>query len=177
MSEKPPVAVTTKSDLRHFREYVAAAIAMIVVLGTVVMLITALRYVRYVDSSDQFTRVKDLLLIINPLLGVVIGYYFNKVSTEARAESAEATAQSAALNAQQASAARNTAEAEAQAAKNKAEEAITTLSAVSQAVEKVLPQVPAPVPGVLKAGEEGLPVADARLELQVALARARRLIG
>jgi len=174
MSEKPPVAVTTKSDLRHFREYVAAAIAVIVVLGTVVMLITALRYV---SSSDQFTRVKDLLLIINPLLGVVIGYYFNKVSTEARAESAEATAQSAALNAQQASEARNAAETEAQAARTEAEEAITTLSAVSQAAEKVLPQVPAPAPGVLKAGEESLPVEDARLELQVALARAKRLIG
>lgn len=170
MSEKPSV----KSDLRRFREYVAAAIAVIVVLGTVVMLITALCYV---DSSDQFAHVKDLLLIINPLLGVVIGYYFNKVSTEARAESAEATAQSAALSAQQATEARNAAETEAQAAKSKAEEAVATLSAVSQAAEKVLPQVPAPAPGVLKAGEEGLPVEDARLELQVALARAKRLIG
>ncbi len=170
MSEKPP----TKLDLRHFREYVAAAIAVIVVLGTVMMLITALRYV---SSSDQFTRVKDLLLVINPLLGVVIGYYFNKVSTEARAESAEATAKSTALSAQQAATARNTAEAEAQAAKSKAEEATTILSAVSQAAEKVLPQVPAPAPGVLKAGAEGLPVEDARLELQVALARAKRLIG
>ena len=173
MSEKPPVAITTNADLRHFREYVAAAIAMIVILGTVVMLIMALRYV---DSSEQFARVKDLLLVVNPLLGVVIGYYFNKVSTEARAESAEATAQSAALSAQQASEARNTAEAEAQAAKSQAEEAITTLSAVSQAAEKVLPQVPAPVPGVLKAGEEGAPVADDRLELRVALARAKQLI-
>ncbi|MEA3397659.1 MAG: hypothetical protein U9R05_09390 [Chloroflexota bacterium] len=174
MSEKPPVAVTTNPDLRHFREYVAAAIAVIVVLGTVVMLITALRYV---NSSDQFTRVKDLLLIINPLLGVVIGYYFNKVSTEARAESAEATAQSAALNAQQASEARNSAETEAQTAKTEAEEAMSTLSAVSQAAEKVLSQAPAPAPGMLKAGDEGLPVEDARLELQVALARAKRIIG
>ena len=172
MSEKPSEANT--SDLRHFREYVAAAIAMIVILGTVVMLIMALRYV---NSSEQFARVKDLLLIINPLLGVVIGYYFNKVSTEARAESAEATAQSAALNAQQASEARNIAETEAQAAKSKAEEAVATLSAVSQAAEKVLTQVPVPAPGVLKAGDEGQPVEDARLELQVALARAKRITG
>lgn len=170
MSEKPKVP--TDSGLRHFREYVAAGIAIVIIVGTIVMMVLALGYV---DSSDQFARAKDLLLIINPLLGVVIGYYFNKVSTEARAESAEATAQSAALSAQQATEARNAAEAKAQAAKTEAEEAMSTLSAVSQAAEKVLSQAPAP--GVLRVGEEGEPVEDARLELQVALARAKRVIG
>jgi uncharacterized membrane protein len=174
MSEKPPVEVAADSGLRRFREYVAAMIAVIVILGTIVMMIIALRYV---NSSDQFSRAKDLLLLINPLLGVVIGYYFNKVSTEARAESAEKTAQSAALNAQQAAEARNAAEAEAQAARSEAEEAMSTLSAVSQAAEKVLSQVPAPATGVLRVGEEGEPVEDVRLELQVALARAKRFIG
>ena len=172
MSEKPSVEVTTDPGLRRFREYVAAAIAVLVILGTIVMMIVALRYV---GSSDQFARVKDLLLIVNPLLGVVIGYYFNKVSTEARAESAESTAQSATMSAQQATEARNVAEAEAQAAKSEAEEALSTLSEVSQAAEKVLSQAPAP--GVLRVGEEGEPVEDARLELQVALARAKRITG
>jgi hypothetical protein len=37
----------------------------------------------------MFARAKDLLLFINPILGVVIGYYFNKASTEGRAEQAE----------------------------------------------------------------------------------------
>jgi uncharacterized membrane protein len=171
MSEKQ---VSVDSGLRRFREYVAAGIAIVIIVGTLVMMVMALGYV---DSSDQFARAKDLLLIINPLLGVVIGYYFNKVSTEARAESAEATAQSAALNAQQADAARNAAEAKAQAARTEAEEAMSTLSAVSQAAEKVLSQAPAPAPGVLRVGEEGEPVEDARLELQVALARARRVTG
>lgn len=69
------------------------------------------------------------LLIVNPLLGVVIGYYFNKVSTEARAESTESTAQSATMSAQQATEARNAAEAEAQAARSEAEEALCRLSA------------------------------------------------
>lgn len=172
MSEKPSAKGPADSGLRHFREYVAAGIAIVIIVGTIVMMVLALGYV---DSSDQFARAKDLLLIINPLLGVVIGYYFNKVSTEARAESAEATAQSAALSAQQATEARNAAEAKAQAAKTEAEEAMSTLSAVSQAAEKVLSQAPAP--GVLRVGEEGEPVEDARLELQVALARAKRVIG
>jgi hypothetical protein len=174
MSEKPPVEVPADPGLRRFREYVAAAIAVIVILGTIVMMIIALRYT---NSSDQFARIKDLLLIVNPLLGVVIGYYFNKVSTEARAESAEATAQSATLNAQQATEARDVAEAEAQAAMIEAEEARSTLSEVSQAAEKVLSQVPATAPGVLGVGEEGEPVEDARLELRVALARAKRIIS
>lgn len=174
MSEKPSVGVPAGSGLRRFREYVAAGIAIVIIVGTLVMMVMALRYV---DSSDQFARAKDLLLIINPLLGVVIGYYFNKVSTEARAESAEATAQSAALNAQQATEARNAAEAKAQAARTEAEEAMSTLSAVSQAAEKVLSQAPATAPGVLRVGGEGEPVEDARLELQVALARAKRVIG
>ncbi len=174
MSEKPPVEVTADPGLRRFREYVAAVIAVIVVLGTIVMMVIALFYV---GSSDQFSRVKDMLLLVNPLLGVVIGYYFNKVSTEARAESAEMTAQSAALNAQQAAEARNVADAEAQAARIEAREAQSVLVEVSQAAEKVLSQVPAPAPGVLRVGEEGEPVEDARLELQVALARAKRIIS
>jgi len=174
MPEKPPIEVAADPGLRRFREYVAAAIAVIVILGTIVMMIVALFYI---NSTDQFSRVKDLLLIVNPLLGVVIGYYFNKVSTEARAESAETTAQSATLNAQQATEARNAAEAKAQAARSEAEEAKSTLGEVSQAAEKVLSQVPAPAPGVLRVGEEGEPVENARLELQVALARAKRIIS
>jgi len=172
MSEKPSATGSADCGLRRFREYVAAGIAIAIIVGTIVMMITALGYVGF---SDQFARVKDLLLIVNPLLGVVIGYYFNKVSTEARAESAEATAQSAALSAQQATEARNAAETEAQAARTEAEEAMSTLSAVSQAAEKVLSQ--APVTRTLGVGEEGEPVEDARLELQVALARAKRVTG
>lgn len=168
MSEKPSVEATSDRALRRFREYVTAAIALIVILGTIVMMIVALCY------SSTFDQVKDLLLVINPILGVVIGYYFATKSTEARAESAEATAQSAALNAQQATEARNAADAEAQAATIEAQEATAVLTEVSQAAEKVLSQAPATAPGVLRVGEEGEPVKDARLELEVALARAKR---
>jgi len=47
----------------------------------------------------QYARVKDLLLFINPLLGVIIGYYFNKVSSDLRAETAEMAARTASVTA------------------------------------------------------------------------------
>ena len=74
--------------LRRFREYVTAALAGIVVLGTMVMVAFAFASV---NVPDTFNRAKDLLLFLNPLVGLVIGYYFSKVSSEGRAESAEAT--------------------------------------------------------------------------------------
>ena len=174
------------STLRRFREYVAAGIAVLVVLGTFGMLIAAFAYI---ESNESFARVKDLLLIVNPFLGVVIGYYFNKVSTEARAESAENTARTATASAQQAvtraEVAENTAQAaqaDAQqattardAAEAKAQTAIATLSDVQEAAEKVLAQPSAPISGVL--GEEAPPANDGRAELRAALERAKRVIG
>jgi hypothetical protein len=182
MSEpRPP----TPDDvgLRRFREYVAAGIALLVVLSTFGMLVAAFSYI---ESNESFARVKDLLLIVNPFLGVVIGYYFNKVSTEARAESAENTARTATANAQQAvtraEVAENTAQAaqaDAQqaaaardAAETKAQTAVATLSDMQEAAEKVLAQSS---PAVL--GEEAPSVNDARAELRAALERARRVTG
>jgi hypothetical protein len=180
-----PTSTSVDTTLRRFREYVAAGIAVLVVLGTFGMLIAAFSYI---ESDESFGRVKDLLLIVNPFLGVVIGYYFNKVSTEARAESAESTARTATANAQQAvtraEVAENTAQAataDAQqaatardAAEAKVQTAIATLSDVQEAAEKVLAQ-PAPAPAVL--GDEAPPIDDGRAELRAALERAKRTIG
>jgi hypothetical protein len=173
------------ASLRRFREYVAAGIALLVVLGTFGMLIAAFWYI---DSNETFARVKDLLLIVNPFLGVVIGYYFNKVSTEARAESAENTARTATASAQQAvtraEVAENTAQtaqADAQmaaaardAAASKAQTAVATLSDVQEAAEKVLAQ-PLPAPAVLGADESSSAAEEARAALRAALERARRM--
>lgn len=173
------------ASLRRFREYVAAGIALLVVLGTFGMLVAAFWHI---DSNESFARVKDLLLIVNPFLGVVIGYYFNKVSTEARAESAENTARTATASAQQAvtraEVAENTAQAaqtDAQqaaiardAAETKAQTVIATLSDVQEAAEKVLAKS-APAPAVL--GAEAQPSDDGRAELRAALERAKRVIG
>ena len=156
-SSSAPVDTT----LRRFRESVAAGIALLVVLGTFGMLIAAFAYI---ENDEAFARVKDLLLIVNPILGVVIGYYFNKTSTEARAES---TARTATASAQQAATARDAAEVKAQTA-------MSTLSDLQGAAEKMLAQS-APASGVLGAEEQ--PSDDARAELRVALERAKRVTG
>ena len=161
MSDAPSSA-PVDTTLRRFREFVAAGIALLVVLGTFGMLIAAFAYI---ENDEAFARVKDLLLIVNPILGVVIGYYFNKTSTEARAESAESTARTATASAQQAVAARDTAEAKAQTA-------IATLSDLQEAAENVLTQS---APAVLGAEEQ--PNDVGRAELRAALERAKRVMG
>lgn len=95
-----PVTIGSVDDnLRRFREYVAAGIAGMVILGAVILVIMGMFYT---DDANRFSRVKDLINIMTPLLTFVLGYYFNKTSTEARAEKAEMTAQSAVTTAQKA---------------------------------------------------------------------------
>ena len=179
MSEKPPAqpAVGPEPDpvVRRLREFVSAGIALVIILGGVIMLVQAFSYL---SSPEEFDRVKDLLLFINPLLGVVVGYYFNRAVSEPRAEKAETAATAAMATAQNASAAQNQAEAETEAAKGEAKEVKEALKELDDAAEKMMLQVPAPSMGVLGVDEEtGEPAAaEARLELQMALRHARRFI-
>jgi hypothetical protein len=159
--------------MRRLREFVSAGIAILIILGTLIMMIQAFNHL---SIPEEFARVKDLLLFINPLLGVVIGYYFNKVTSEARAETAETTAKTAMATAQQAGEARNQAEAEAKEAKQKAEETKEVLRDMGQAAEKLMAQS-APAVGVLGLEDETTgPVEDPRLELKLAWGRAQRLL-
>lgn len=80
---------------RWVKESVTALIAIVLVGCLVFMIRQAFQSLGSAQSDTSFDRLKDLLLFINPLVGVVIGYYFNRVSTEARAENAERTAQGA----------------------------------------------------------------------------------
>ncbi|MEV6304790.1 hypothetical protein AB0M02_35635 [Actinoplanes sp. NPDC051861] len=89
----PLGSVTADPKLVRLREYTATALAAFVMLATGVLLVVAV--VRASDP-DGFAQVKDLLLFVNPLVGYVIGYYFNRVTSEPRAENAESMAQSAA---------------------------------------------------------------------------------
>ena len=179
MSEQPVSETTTGTAASNLREYVSAALAGVVVLGTVAMMILAFNYL---NSPEEFDRIKDLLLFINPLLGVVIGYYFNKASSEPRAETAEAAAQTAVVSAQQATEARDQAEAEAEAARGEAEEAMgkaeevkTALKEVGEAAEKMA--AAAPRPKTLSVDETtGRPVMEPRLEFEMAWKRARSLV-
>ena len=85
--------------LSRIREYIAGGIALLVVGGTAGMVIAAFSYV---NNKDTFAEVKDLLFFVNPLVGVVVGYYFTRTTTEGRAESAERAAKEANSTAEQA---------------------------------------------------------------------------
>jgi hypothetical protein len=145
----------------RLRETIAAAIAGCIVLGTLVLIGIA---VAMASSAETFGRVKDLLLFVNPLVGYVIGYYFNKVSTEARAENAEAVARDSSQAAVDAMQARGQAEV-------KAEEATGSLADLEQAAAKLVPQ---PRAGTLGDAGDGAQRADP--ELLAALSRARRVL-
>jgi len=179
MPEQTPVQPAPRAEadalVRRLREFVSAGIAIAIILSAVVMLIQAFSFL---TSPEEFGRVKDLLLFINPLLGVVIGYYFNKTTSEARAETAETTAQSAMANAQEAAEARNKAEAEAGAAQQETKEVKTVLKEVAEAADKMMIQVPVTSVGVLSVDEKtGQPLVDPLIELQMALRHARRFVG
>jgi hypothetical protein len=46
-------------------------------------------------GKAEFGGVKELLGIVNGIVGIIIGYYFSRMTTEARAEKAEQTAEKA----------------------------------------------------------------------------------
>jgi uncharacterized membrane protein len=160
--------------MQRFRERVAATIALIVIAGAVAVMVIAILNM----DTDNFERIKDLLLFINPLLGVVIGYYFNKVSTEARAETAETAASTAMASAQREAVERQAAAAQAEVNRERMQEARTTLAEVAEAAEAVLAEESRPTPGTL-GGEAGRPPAglESRLALEAALRRARRAMN
>jgi hypothetical protein len=78
-----------QQDHSTLKEWVTALLALIVVIGSVGLGIFA---VRSVGDDKIFAKAKDLLLFVNPILGVVIGYYFSKTQTENVVKNAEAAA-------------------------------------------------------------------------------------
>jgi hypothetical protein len=151
--------------MRLLREVVAATIAVLIVGTSAVMLYIV--FTRYVPSADpvsdkHFERAKDLLLFLNPLLGVVIGYYFNKVSTEARAEKAEATVETATNTAQE--------------AKAETEKVKSVLNEVIPAAQEVLNESSTTrSAGTLSVGESASAATEAQAALRAALQRARQI--
>ena len=174
--EQPKEKLSFDNQMRRFREYVTAIIAFLVLIiyPVGVVLLSSL-----VADANQFDRVKELLLLINPILGFVLGYYFNKASTEARAESAESTAKSAVETAQQATKERDSAVEEAKIAETEASEALETLKEVADAAESMMAEA-LPTTGTLSIDDEVAVGAEAairaRQDLQAALDRAKRVI-
>src|SRR4029453_9618786 len=156
--------------LSRGREGVAALLAVGVVGASLTLIFLGFGHI---GEKEQFDRAKDLLLIVNPVLGVVIGYDFNKVSTEGRAENAETPARHATADLRRAADERQQAQAVAAAAKTDAEDTRGALEDLSRAAERVLAEKPIRSAGTLST-PEGLAADDPRKELEEALARARR---
>jgi hypothetical protein len=117
MPTDQPVAAGQPSDpqpdpwLQRFREIFTGALAVVVIAGFTVMMVVAMGHVGKDQQDSTFQRIKDLLAIVSPVVGVVIGYYFSKTSIEARAEGAEHVARAATSTARVAEHARADAEA------------------------------------------------------------------
>lgn len=122
---------------RRLRETIVGAIALIVAIGFVVM--TGLAFF-YASDNETFGRAKDLLLFVSPVVGVIIGFYFNKASMEARTENAEEAARAASDNAQQAVQERAEATAQATQATQVATQAVQAHQQAAQQAEQATQQ-------------------------------------
>jgi hypothetical protein len=83
---------TPQSFLQIFKELVAAAIGLILVIATVDM---AFRTFALSGAADKINDAKNVLIMMMGLAGVVIGYYFGRVPADARASQSESRANAA----------------------------------------------------------------------------------
>jgi hypothetical protein len=167
----------TDTQLRRLREYVAAGLAILIVVMVFVYLTISFMMIDR-QANTRLADAKDLLQMVFPLVTFVLGYYFNKVSTEARAESAEATAQTAVTTAQQATEGRNEAVQQAEAANQKAEQVTEALTEVGDKAEAYMAAQISEEPkgpGTLSA-EGASDVEAARRDFMFAWERAKRLV-
>jgi len=167
--------ISTDRKLSRIREYVAAALALIILATTVILILLSLKYT---DNSESFSRANELLETLIPLLTFVLGYYFNKTSTEPRAEKAEETARAANDDARKANEAKARADSDAQMSKDETRDVKSALAELGQTTEKYLSRVSSPRPGTL--GEEQNQTESEeklRLELRAALLHAKRHIA
>jgi uncharacterized membrane protein len=113
-----------QKDHSTLKEWVTAVLALIVVIGAFILTAYAAQ-----KALGDFAKIKDLLLFINPILGVVIGYYFSKTATENVVNRAEAAADRA--NAQATTAVADKARAETTT--NQMRSAVTDLVSAAKA--------------------------------------------
>jgi len=133
MTDQTPTP-NVDENLRRFREYVTASIALVIIVGSIIMIIIAMLTS---GNAEQSQRMKDLLLLVLPLTGTVLGYYFTKTSTETRAENAEQTAKAASSVAQQATQAQQSAQTQAA----QAQQAVQELSQKSEVADAVMQEM------------------------------------
>lgn len=87
---------TPELKMQAFKEIVTAIMGLAVVIFTLVLAWSSLTY----SANDaQMSNVKDILLLVLGLSGVVIGYYFGRIPADARTTLANAKAEKAAVQA------------------------------------------------------------------------------
>ena len=160
-NELPPWTIR----LAMIREIVAGILATVVMGLFLLLILRAL----YRVTGNEFTPIKELLAMVNPTVGLVIGYYFSRVTSEARAERAEASAEAAGRSALESAQARAHAEASMEGTRHRAEEARSALAELVRTVDEAKK-----VPGALEARERP---GDDAVSLEIALDRARRVLS
>jgi hypothetical protein len=137
LAPTPGITWTAETELKRLqllheqaiqtqREALAHRITYGVLGGFGVMIV--ITYAVLVWAADPiYNRAKDLLLFINPLIGIVIGYYF----TKGRAEKAEAAAQTAEGE-------KRVAEGQVEQAKTESTEAMGALQTLKDAAQDLL---------------------------------------
>lgn len=149
----------TPGWLPVIREVVAGVLSLIVISAFVVLLTRALDRT---SKPDEFGPVKDLLGMITPIAGLVIGYYFSRVTSEARAERAEAAVVVHSRTASDAIVAQREAESQARTASS----ALAELASASEAIK----------PSAGLESVRGDDSATSRARLDMALARAHEVL-
>jgi hypothetical protein len=119
------------------RELIAGLLALTVMAMFFFLLARAMQSVPSsgTTQASDFGPVKELLAIVNPVVGLIIGYYFSRATTEARAETAEAAAETANDTANKAQHAASTAEQEKARTQSEAEKSKGALQSLVSAVE------------------------------------------
>jgi hypothetical protein len=153
--------------LPAIRETFAGLIAIVFATTFLILVYTA--YQKHADTA-AFDAIKELITIVNGLVGIIVGYYFSRMTTEARAEKAEATADKAA------DAAGKSTEVAANAMQ-KEREATSQLTRLTDAAREVLPTDPGgtQVRSAVAAAAPPDPAALARLH--EAIREAERMLG
>lgn len=148
------------SWLAVIREIGAILIAVIVMVLFVILLTQAMQSLpSNTARKDDLGPIKELLAIVNPTIGLIIGYYFSRVTTEARAEKAEAsaaTAQQTVVEVQKANA----------GAESQIRDKNAALKSLADAAEKVAPKTDVDRVSALSQ--------DDRIALRAAIERARQ---
>jgi 3-methyladenine DNA glycosylase/8-oxoguanine DNA glycosylase len=161
---------TFQQNMSRRRDDTIKGIAMgVLLVGGLVILVSLWMAIA---NPDAYSRVKDILLFVNPFLGVVIGYYFQKAVSDSRAEAAESAISNANAAARAAQTERQLAQDSLQTAQQKLNSQRDALSDLKNAAENALANGSAISPA-----SKGLPTPgdapDATEKLVSAIARAQ----